>query len=236
MKIKGLIAVLVLVTLVLVSCSKSAVKSTKVVTKVDSLSYALGINIYSSLKMDSVKVNPMVIAKALMDGESGKPMMDDNIARGFIMAFMNEREIVKKQQMEEQNKVLYKNAIAQGDSFLQKNKERSGVTVTASGLQYEVVKMGTGSKPTETSTVKVHYTGTFIDGSPFDSSIGKEPAQFQCNGVIKGWTEALQLMPEGSKFRFYIPESLAYGAEGAGDVIKPYSTLIFDVELLEVVK
>ena len=144
--------------------------------------------------------------------------------------------MVKKQKLEEQNKITYKDLKAQGDSFLQKNKQRNGVIVTASGLQYEVVKMGNGPKPLETSTVKVHYTGTLINGTKFDSSIGKEPAEFQVNGVIKGWTEALQLMPVGSKFKLYVPESLAYGATGAGDVIKPFSTLIFDVELLEIVK
>ena len=135
----------------------------------------------------------------------------------------------------EANKITFKNLIAQGDSFLQKNKERSGVIVTTSGLQYEVVKMGTGPKPTETSTVKVNYTGKLINGTTFDTSIGKAPAEFQVNGVIKGWTEALQLMSAGSKFKLYIPESLAYGATGAGEVIKPYSTLIFEVELLEIV-
>ena len=143
----------------------------------------------------------------------------------------------KKQKIEEQNKVLYKDLIAQGDSFLQKNKEKKGVVVTASGLQYEVIKMGAGTKPSETNTVKVNYTGTLINGTKFDSSYDrKEPAQFQVNAVIKGWTEALQLMPVGSKFRLYIPESLAYGGTGAGEVIKPFSTLIFDVELLEIVK
>ena len=236
MKIKGLIVVSVLCALMVVSCSKSAIKNAKIVSKTDSLSYAFGVVNYTALKQDSLELNPILVAKAMMDGKEGKASMDENVARGFIYAFINERETVKRQKQEELNKVNYKNLIAQGDSFLQKNKERSGVIVTASGLQYEVVKMGTGPKPSETSTVKVHYTGTLINGSVFDSSVGKEPAVFQVNGVIKGWTEALQLMPAGSKFKLYIPENLAYGAGGAGDVIKPYSTLIFDVELLEIVK
>ncbi len=121
--------------------------------------------------------------------------------------------------------------------FLTKNKEKAGVTVTASGLQYEVVKMGDGPKPTAQNTVKVHYVGTLIDGTEFDSSVKRnEPAQFPVSGVIPGWTEALQLMPVGSKFNLVIPQSLAYGARGAGEVIKPFSTLIFQVELLEIVK
>jgi len=236
MKIKGLIVVSVLGALMVVSCSKSVIKSAKMVTKNDSLSYAFGIVNYNALKQDSLELNPTLIAKAMSDGKEGKPAMDETVARGFIYAFINGREMVKKQKLEEQNKITYKDLKAQGDSFLQKNKQRNGVIVTASGLQYEVVKMGNGPKPLETSTVKVHYTGTLINGTKFDSSIGKEPAEFQVNGVIKGWTEALQLMPIGSKFKLYVPESLAYGATGAGDVIKPFSTLIFDVELLEIVK
>ena len=141
--------------------------------------------------------------------------------------------------MEEQaelNKALYKDMIAQGDSFLQKNKDAEGVIVTPSGLQYKVVKMGTGPKPTTEDIVRVHYTGSLIDGTEFDSSVGGEPAEFMVNGVIPGWVEALQLMPVGSKFMLYLPSDLAYGGNGAGDVIKPYSTLIFEVELLDIVK
>ena len=118
-----------------------------------------------------------------------------------------------------------------------KNKERPGVIVTPSGLQYEVITMGNGPKPTASSTVKVHYVGKLIDGTEFDSSFKRnQPAQFPLSGVIPGWTEALQLMPVGSKFRLFIPENLGYGAKGAGDVIKPFSVLIFEVELLEIVK
>ena len=232
MKIKGLIVVSVLGALMVVSCSKSSMKSAKMVTKTDSLSYAFGVVNYNALKQDSLELDPTLIAKAMMDGKEGKAVMDENIARGYIYAFINAREMEKKQKIEEQNKIIYKNLIAQGDSFLQKNKEKKGVVVTASGLQYEVIKMGTGPKP----SVKVNYTGTLINGTKFDSSFDrKEPAQFQVNGVIKGWTEALQLMPVGSKFKLYIPENIAYGGTGAGDVIKPYTTLIFEVELLEIV-
>jgi FKBP-type peptidyl-prolyl cis-trans isomerase FklB len=144
--------------------------------------------------------------------------------------------MVKKAKQAEANKILYKDLIAKSDSFLQKNKERQGVIVTASGLQYEVIKMGTGPKPTPNSEVKVQYKGSLIDGTQFDASDPKKPVQFLVKGVIKGWTEALQLMPVGSKFKLYIPQELAYGAEGAGGVIKPFSTLIFEVELLEITK
>ncbi|MDQ1296692.1 MAG: FKBP-type peptidyl-prolyl cis-trans isomerase FklB, partial [Bacteroidota bacterium] len=125
----------------------------------------------------------------------------------------------------------------QNNDFLTKNKEKTGVIVTPSGLQYEVITMGSGPMPTAESTVKVHYVGTLIDGTEFDSSYKRNsPAEFPVTGVIPGWTEALQLMPVGSKFRIVLPESIAYGANGAGDLIKPFSTLIFEVELLEIVK
>lgn len=243
MKIKGLILLSGLVASLLVSCGQSAVKNAKIVTENDTLSYAIGLSFYRQLINDSIITNPIIVAKALQDSKDDKKAMTDEELQSFFMRFqvkMQEaqmrRQAAAAQKQAEENKVLFKANIAQGDSFLQKNKERSGVIVTASGLQYEVVKMGKGEKPTETSNVKVHYTGKTIDGTTFDSSIGKDPVQFQVNGVIKGWTEALQLMPVGSKFKVYIPESLAYGAGGAGEVIKPFSTLIFEVELLEIVK
>jgi FKBP-type peptidyl-prolyl cis-trans isomerase FklB len=153
------------------------------------------------------------------------------------MDFINKREAKKAEKQAELNKVTFKDYIEQNEAFLTKNKDKAGVTITASGLQYEVIKMGTGPKPTAQSTVKVHYVGTLIDGTEFDSSIKRnQPAQFPVSGVIPGWTEALQLMPVGSKFKLYIPQSIAYGAKGAGEKIKPYSTLIFEVELLEIVK
>jgi FKBP-type peptidyl-prolyl cis-trans isomerase len=153
------------------------------------------------------------------------------------MIFINKREAKKAEAEAEMNKELYKDYIAENELFLAKNKEKQGVTVTASGLQYEVIKMGKGPKPTEESTVKVHYTGTLVDGTQFDSSVERgEPATFPVTGVISGWTEALQLMPVGSKFKICLPADLAYGPGGASDVIRPYSTLIFEVELLEIVQ
>jgi FKBP-type peptidyl-prolyl cis-trans isomerase len=236
MKIKGLILLFVTVALMLVSCSKSTLRNVKIESKHDSLSYAYGIYIHAGLSKDSVDLDPLILAKAMMDSKSGKPMMDENIARGFLFGYFNERDQVRKSKQAEANKILYKDIIAKSDSFLQKNKERPGVLVTASGLQYEVITMGAGPKPVATSEVKVQYKGTLIDGTQFDASDPKNPVQFLVKGVIKGWTEALQLMPVGSKFKLYIPQNLAYGAEGAGGVIKPYSTLIFEVELLAIVK
>jgi len=127
-------------------------------------------------------------------------------------------------------------AVKEGTEFLAKNAERDEITVTESGLQYETINEGSGDKPTPESTVRVHYHGTLMDGTVFDSSYDRgEPAEFPVGGVIKGWTEALQLMSPGDKLRLYVPHELAYGEQGAGAAIGPFSTLVFDVELLEVV-
>jgi FKBP-type peptidyl-prolyl cis-trans isomerase FklB len=137
---------------------------------------------------------------------------------------------VQKMQMQQANAMA-----AQGEQFLKQNATRPGVVTTASGLQYEIVKEGKGPKPGPDATVRVHYHGTMIDGTVFDSSRQRgEPIEFPVNGVIPGWTEALQLMTQGSHWKLYIPQELAYGARGAGGVIGPYSTLIFEVELLRV--
>lgn len=237
MKIKGLIVMVGVITLVLGSCAQSSLKNAKLLSKEDSLSYAFGVVNYNALTADSLMLDPIIVAKAMMDGKDGKSLMEDDIARSFIMSFINQREALRAEQKASADKELYKDYVAENESFLSKNRERTGVTVTPSGLQYEVIKMGNGPKPTAESTVKVHYVGTLIDGTEFDSSIKRgEAAQFPVSGVIPGWTEALQLMPVGSKFKLYLPESIAYGATGAGDIIKPFSTLVFEVELLEIVQ
>jgi len=237
MKIKGLIVFTGVVAIMLGSCAKSSISNVKMKTKEDSLSYAFGIVNFNALQSDSLKLDARIVAKAMLDGEKGNPEMSDEIARGFIMAFVTARQADQAAKQAEQDKLLYKDYITQNEEFLTKNKEKSGIMVTPSGLQYEVIKMGTGAKPTSESTVKVHYVGTLIDGTEFDSSIkSNEPAQFPVSGVIAGWTEALQLMPVGSKFRLFIPQELAYGPQQAGESIKPYSTLVFEVELLEIVQ
>jgi FKBP-type peptidyl-prolyl cis-trans isomerase FklB len=237
MKIKGIIVLTVAIALTLGSCSQISNKSANLKSKEDSLSYAFGIVNYNALKTDSLVLDPMLVAKAMIDGKDGKAKMTDDAARSYIMLVINKRESLKAEKKAEENKVKYKDYIDQNEAFLAKNKSKAGVTTTASGLQFEVIKMGTGTKPTAQNTVKVNYIGSLIDGTEFDSSIKrKEPVTFPVSGVIPGWTEALQLMPVGSKFKLYLPSSLAYGATGAGEIIKPYSTLIFEVELLEIVK
>jgi len=237
MKIKGLIVLTGVVAIMLGSCAKNSITNVKMKTKEDSLSYAFGIVNYNALQSDSLKLDARIVAKAMLDGEKGNPEMSDEIARGFIMSFVTARQADQAAKQAERDKLLYKDYITQNEEFLTKNKEKSGIMVTPSGLQYEVIKMGTGVKPTGESMVKVHYVGTLIDGTEFDSSIkNNEPAEFPVSGVIPGWTEALQLMPVGSKFRLFIPQELAYGSQQAGELIKPYSTLVFEVELLEIVQ
>lgn len=143
------------------------------------------------------------------------------------------REIQSRIQAEEANKT--KQFAAQGEAYLAENAKREGITVTASGLQYEILTEGAGAKPSRSDTVRTHYHGTLIDGTVFDSSVQRgQPAEFPVGGVIAGWTEALQLMPVGSKWRLHIPYQLAYGERGAGGAIGPYSALVFDVELLDI--
>jgi len=236
MKIKGLVVLSVVIAIISSSCSKNAIQSVKVKTKQDSLAYAFGTVYYNVFNKDSLNLDPIIFAKAMLDGKNDKAMMTDEAARSFIMEFVNQRDQELAIKQAEANKGLYKEYIEQNNAFLAQNKDKQGVTVTPSGLQYEVIKMGTGPIPTKENVVRVHYTGTLIDGTEFDSSVKRgQPAEFPVGEVIPGWTEALQLMPVGSKFKIILPENIAYGANGAGDIIKPFSTLVFEVELLEIV-
>ena len=174
-------------------------------------------------------VSPEAVAQGVLDALNNVAMPYSNDEMQAAFQQINDRMQANEA---EQSKTL----AAVGEEFLAENAKKAGVTVTASGLQYEVVTQGTGAIPTATSKVKTHYHGTLIDGTVFDSSVNRgQPIDFPVNGVIAGWTEALQLMPVGSKYRLYIPHNLAYGERGAGASIKPYSALIFDVELLDIV-
>ena len=200
----------------------------------DQVSYALGLNIGQQLKQMNLE-NVLVVedfAAAITDMLQGNPLkMTGSTAQNVLNAFFADLEAKQKAQAAEAGKA----ARVAGEQFLAENAKRDGVTVTASGLQYQVLQEGTGRQPKASDTVRCHYHGTLIDGSVFDSSVERgEPCEFGLQQVISGWTEGVQLMKEGAKFRFFIPYNLAYGERGAGASIPPYSALIFDVELIKV--
>ena len=199
----------------------------------DKLSYALGIGIGSQLAgMGAKGLDIDDFAQAVKDVISGTPLKVNNAeAQSLVQTFFKEQEDKQRAAAAEAGKV----AKAAGESFLADNAKKEGVVVLPSGLQYQVLKEGNGKKPSETDQVKCHYEGTLIDGTIFDSSYQRnEPATFGLNQVIAGWTEGVQLMSEGAKYRFFIPYNLAYGERGAGAQIPPFAALVFDVELLKV--
>lgn len=192
----------------------------------DKFSYAIGLGIGQNLlSMGAKSISVKDFAQAISDVlENNATAITHQEAREIVNAYFAELEA----RMSAVN-------IEQGKKFLEENKKKEGVKTLPSGLQYEVITEGNGKKPKATDQVSCHYEGTLIDGTLFDSSIKRgQPAVFGTNQVIQGWVEALQLMSEGSKWRLYIPSELGYGAQGAGELIPPHSTLIFDVELIEV--
>jgi FKBP-type peptidyl-prolyl cis-trans isomerase FklB len=200
----------------------------------EKLSYSIGLDIGTNFKRQSVEMDSKALAAGIADGLSGaKPALSEDEVKKVLADFqqqMRNRMAAAAQQTADENK-------KKGEAFLADNKKQKGVVTLPSGLQYKVIKDGKGAKPKATDTVSVHYRGTLIDGTEFDSSIKRgEPASFPVNEVIKGWTEAVQLMPVGSKWQLFIPSNLAYGDQAAGPQIGPNSTLIFEVELLEIKK
>src|SRR5580692_4315501 len=201
-------------------------------TQKDKASYAIGLNIGKSMHKDTVDVDPSILLRGLKDGLAGsKPLLTDDEARATMVAL--QADLRKKQ--EEKMLVQGEANKKEGETFLAENKTKDGVVALPSGLQYKILKEGTGPKPVATDTVVCNYKGTLIDSTEFDSSTKHGgPATFPVSGVIKGWTEALQLMPVGSKWQLFVPSDLAYGQRGAGGGIAPNSTLIFEVELVSI--
>lgn len=199
----------------------------------DKLSYALGIGIGSQLAgMGAKELNIDDFAQAIKDVVSGSALKVDNAeAQTLVQDFFRKQEAERQAVATEAGKA----AKTAGEAFLAENGKKEGVVTLPSGLQYQVLKEGNGKKPSATDQVVCHYEGTLIDGTVFDSSYKrKEPATFGLNQVIAGWTEGVQLMQEGAKYRFFIPYDLAYGERGAGAQIPPFAALVFDVELIEV--
>jgi FKBP-type peptidyl-prolyl cis-trans isomerase FklB len=211
---------------------KTATGPVTLTTEKDKTSYAIGLDLGNKLKGQSIDVDTSLLMRGMNDGISGaKPAMTDEEMRASLTALSTQiraRQTAMLKQMAEKNK-------SEGDAFLAQNKTREGVVALPSGLQYKILKAGDGPKPAASDSVVCNYKGTLIDGKEFDSSYKRgQPATFPVGGVIKGWTEALQLMPVGSKWQLFIPSDLAYGERGAGADIQPDSTLIFEVELLSI--
>lgn len=199
----------------------------------DKVSYALGLGIgHQLMDMGAQELNIDDFAQAIKDILAGKkPLIAADEAQTLVQNFFQEQE--KKQRAAAAEK--YKAAKAEGEKYLKENAKKEGVVTLPSGLQYKVLREGNGRKPKATDQVKCHYEGMLVDGTLFDSSLQRgEPATFPLNGVIAGWTEGLQLMQEGAKYRFFIPYHLGYGERGAGAQIPPFAALVFDVELIEV--
>lgn len=193
----------------------------------DSASYGLGVLVAQNFKMQNIDINAELLQKGFNEVMKGEktPITD-----------MQANQLLQKYMQKEQSKQYEPMRLA-GEKFLAENKKKEGVVTLPSGLQYQIMKAGDGPKPASTDKVKTHYHGTLIDGTVFDSSVQRgEPITFPVTGVIQGWVEALQLMPVGSKWKLFVPQDLGYGSHGSGPTIKPYSTLIFEVELLGIEK
>jgi len=229
------------------SCEKPKPAVKKEITKADlkteddKVSYSLGFSMGSNFKKDDLKMNLEMFQKGMKDGfTGGKQILNEEEIKETMTAFQQKMRAKKQaeymKRMEETKKQGEANK-EKGEKFLEENKTKEGVVTLESGLQYKILKKGTGASPKATDTVKCHYKGTTIDGKEFDSSYKRgEPATFALNRVIKGWTEGLQLMKEGGKWQFFIPSELAYGERGAGQNIGPNEVLIFEIELLGIEK
>jgi len=201
-------------------------------TDKDKVSYAIGMNIGTAMKRDGVDVDTAILLRGLQDALAGsKPLLTDQEVQATMTALQG--DLRKKQELQQQQ--LADTNKKEGDAFLAANKTKEGVVALPSGLQYKILQEGTGRKPAATDTVTVNYRGTLLDGTEFDSSYKRgQPTPVAVGRIIKGWTEALQLMPVGSKWQLFIPPDLAYGPRQAGPTIGPNSTLVFEVELLSI--
>jgi len=243
MKVIKFVLALTVISTMLSSCNNSGITKKSLETSIDTASYALGLDIAVKLKGNFADIDKDLFVQGVLSGiDSTNILIDlekvDPILREFFQKRQVEQQAKQKEDALKKAEADFSDVKLEGEKFLELNKDNDGVLTTESGLQYVVLSEGTGEKPAATSTVKVHYHGTILDGTVFDSSVDKgQPAQFQVNRVIKGWTEGLQLMSVGSKYKFFIPQELAYGAyPRQGGKIRPFDALIFEVELLEITK
>lgn len=206
-------ALIVLIIGATLSCNTQDSGPVELTNYEDSLSYSYGVQLAEALKQQNIEVDAKTVAAALTEALNENPQLT----------------------VQECRQVISRNSIMEGEQFLAENAQKEDVQTTESGLQYKILEEGTGETPEPTDVVKVHYTGKLVDGTVFDSSVERgEPVTFPLNGVIQGWTEGLQLLKEGGKAELYIPSNLGYGTRGAGGVIPPNATLIFEVELISI--
>jgi len=201
-------------------------------TEKEKLSYSLGANLGQNVKSNNLDIDAEIFSKAIKDALTGsKPLLSEEEMKTALQDFqqkMRQKQMAAMQELGAKNK-------KEGEAFLAANKKKPGVVTLPSGVQYKVMKAGTGKKPTVNDTVVAHYTGTLINGKEFDSSVRRgEPATFPLGGVVKGWQEVLPLMPTGSKWQVFIPANLGYGETGAGQAIGPNETLVFEIELISI--
>ena len=234
---KKLGIVFIVSAIFIVSC-KTDDKKAELISYEDSLSYAIGTDIAQNFKRNNLdSLNIDVLASGIKDyfAEDSSIMTGETV-NDILVTFSQKMRVEAELKKIEENKINFKGDLEAGQKFLAENAKVEGVVTTESGLQYKIIKKGKGNMPAFSDKVRVHYEGTLIDGTKFDSSYDRgEPAEFGVNQVIPGWTEALQLMTEGSQWELYIPYELAYGDRGSGS-INPFSTLVFKVELLKIVK
>ena len=226
--------------LVLVAVSASAIDRAKysrnsiLKSDLDRASYSIGLSLGQDFKSRDIMINPDIIAMGIRDVLEGN---ETQLSQEEAIAALQQLQAMAAAKQQEALAKMAETNKAAGEAFLAENGKRDGVVTTESGLQYEVITAGTGNSPQASDQVTVDYRGTFIDGTEFDSSYGRgEPASFSVEGIIPGWTEALQLMKEGAKWKLYVPSDLAYGVQGAPPVIEPNTTLVFEVELKEIIK
>ena len=224
---------LIISSLILYSCGEKISKSTDLKTTKEKASYSIGFRIAKDFKSNKLDIDSAIVAKGFQDGLYGKQLLTDEQINKVLMDF--QREMYEKKMKEAQGLSTQNKKDAQ--VFLAQNKTKPGIQTTSSGLQYLVVKSGNGPSPKATDKVQVHYVGKLLNGTEFDNSYKRnQPAVIQLNSVIKGWTEALQLMKVGDTWKLFISPELGYGDAGAGEVIPPGSLLIFDVELVGIEK